>query len=105
MMKLLGLGLMIVLILGGSITQAQDDKVTFQSTQFNIVEEAEKARVIISNFEGDAEFIGIEEAPLIDLLKAESASNQGSTDVVGALHGTYPVLVNDDLLFDLSDLT
>jgi len=89
----------------GAFVMAQGDKVNFQSTQFNVVEEAEKARTIIAEFDGDAEFIVSEEGPLIDLLKAEGASGSGNTDVVGALHGTFPVLVNEDLLFDLSDLT
>jgi multiple sugar transport system substrate-binding protein len=103
------LQLLVVIVLvaaffGGSLAQAQDP-VTFQSTQFNIVEEAEKAREILSGFEGGAEFIGVEEGPLLDLLRAEASSGEGNTDVIGALHGTYPILVNEDLLFDLTDLT
>lgn len=84
---------------------AQADKVTFQSTQFNVVEEADKARAILADFEGNADFVTSEEGPLIDLLKAEGSAGSGATDVVGALHGTFPVLVREDLMFDLSELT
>ena len=100
----LSLVLVVAALLGSSIAQAQDT-VTFQSTQFNIVEEAEKARTIIANFEGGAEFIGVEEGPLLDLLRAEASTGEGNTDVIGALHGTYPILAREDLMFDLTDLT
>ena len=96
--------LLVVALLGSSLALAQDT-VTFQSTQFNIVEEAEKARDIVSGFEGDAEFIGVEEGPLLDLLRAEASAGEGNTDVVGALHGTFPILAQEDLMFDLSELT
>lgn len=95
--------LLLVAVTGFGIT-AQDRPVTFQSTQFNVVEEAEIARGIIANFEGGANFIVSEEGPLLDLLNAEAASGSGETDVVGALHGTFPVLAQGDLLFDLSEL-
>jgi multiple sugar transport system substrate-binding protein len=95
---------LVVALLGGSLAQAQDT-VTFQSTQFNVVEEAEKARTIVANFEGGAEFIGVEEGPLLDLLRAEASADAGNTDVIGALHGTYPILAQEDLMFDLSELT
>jgi multiple sugar transport system substrate-binding protein len=91
-----------VLLFGGVF--AQDDPVIFQSTQFNVVEESEKIRAILDDFEAGAQYVGIEESPLIDLLRAEASAGAGSTDVIGALHGTYPVLVNNDMLFDLTDL-
>jgi multiple sugar transport system substrate-binding protein len=98
--------LLIGLALGVVATSAQDETpVIMQSTQFNVVEESEKARAILEDFEGEAIFIGIEEGPLIDLLRAEAEAGSGSTDVVGALHGTFPVLAQDDLLFDMSELT
>jgi multiple sugar transport system substrate-binding protein len=90
-------------IVPGSI--AQDDSITFVSTQFNVVEEAEKARTILEGFEGGAvEFVGSEEGPMIDLLRAEAEAGEGANDVVGALHGTFPTLAAEDLLFDLTDL-
>ncbi len=84
---------------------AQDDTITFISTQFNVVEEGERARAILAGFEGGTvEFVGSEEGPMIDLLRAEAQSGQGVQDVVGALHGTFPTLASEDLLFDLTDL-
>lgn len=96
--------LMLIASLGVFAFARAQDTVTFQSTQFNIVEEAEKIRQILNDFDG-ANFIGIEEGPLIDLLIAEDESGAGSTDVIGALHGTFPSLIRRDLLFDLTDLT
>lgn len=97
------LGLLVMLV-GAFGAQAQEP-VRFQSTQFNVVEEAELARAIIAEYGGAVDFITAEEGPLLDLLIAEGETGSGSTDVVGALHGTFPTLVNNDLLFDLSDLT
>lgn len=93
-----------VLLIAGTVL-AQDGTITFLSTQFNVVEEAEKARAILAAFEGGAvEFVGSEEAAMIDLLKAEAQTGAGTVDVIGALHGTFPTLVNEDLMFDLTDL-
>lgn len=92
------------LVLGGVATMAQEEPVNFQSTQFNTVEESARARDVLAAFEGAVNFITTEEGPLIDLLIAEGQAGSGSTDVVGALHGTFPSLVSRDLLFDLSDL-
>lgn len=101
-----GIVILIVLALaGGVFVLAQDDEtITFQSTQFNVVEEAELARAILAGFDGNVDFIVAEEGPLLDLLRAEGTMGEGSTDVIGALHGTFPILVGEDLLFDLSDL-
>lgn len=97
--------LLVAAFVGGTFAQAQENTVTFQSTQFNVVEESELARQILANFEGGTvEFVPSEEGPLLDLLRAEGASGEGVTDVVGALHGTFPVLVREDLMFNLSEL-
>ncbi len=96
---------LLVLSLGMVVNAQEDTPVTFASTQFNVVEEAEKARAILAGFEGGAaDFVVYEEGPVIDLLRAESQAGSGTIDVLGALHGTFPTLVNDDLMFDLSDL-
>jgi len=87
-----------------SYAQEGNGTVTMQSTQFNVVEETEKARAILANFDGEAIYVGSEEGPLLDLLRAEAEAGEGATDVVGALHGTFPVLAQDDLLFDLSEV-
>jgi multiple sugar transport system substrate-binding protein len=94
-----------MVLVGGVVGFAQDNPVTFQSTQFNVVEEAELFRGILAEYDADVEFVGTEEGPLIDLLRAESVTGEGQTDLIGALHGTFPSLVADDILFDLSDLT
>lgn len=92
-----------VMLVAG-VVAAQDGAVRFASTQFNVVEESEKARVILGEFEGMVEFVPSEEGPLLDLLRAEAQAGAGTVDVVGALHGTFPTLVNEDLMFNLSDL-
>lgn len=84
---------------------AQDDKVTFMSTQFNVVEETDKARAILADFGGGtADFVPSEEGPMIELILAEASAGEGTVDLLGALHGTFPTLANNDTLFDLSEL-
>lgn len=96
--------LLAILIAGGSFVYAQDGAVTFQSTQFNVVEESEVARAILEGYTGDVSFITSDEGTLIDLLTAEGTAGEGSTDLIGALHGTFPSLVAEDLLFDLTEV-
>ncbi len=98
--------IVVMSFIGGAIATAQDDnKVTFISTQFNVVEESDKARAIFEGFEaGTVEFVPSEEGPALDLLKAEGEAGEGVNDVIGALHGTFPTLVTNDLVFDLTDL-
>jgi len=96
--------LMAALIFSGAGVTAQGE-VTFLSTQFNIVEEAAKARTIFEKFaEGKVNFVTTEEGPMIDLLRAEGQAGRGANDVIGALHGTFPNLAVGDLLLDVSDL-
>lgn len=95
--------LLAVLLTGALGVQAQDGKLTFMSTQFNIVEESDKFRTILADY-GEVDFVPSEEGPMIDLLRAEAEAGTGTVDLIGALHGTFPVLQNEDLLFDLSDL-
>jgi len=84
--------------------QAQGKDVTFFSTQFNIVEETAKAKTILADFkDGSVKFVPSEEGPMIDLLKAEGKAGKGVNDVVGALHGTFPNLVEGDLLLNQAD--
>ncbi len=104
-MKKLALLFAGILLLSLGVVNAQDETITFASSQFNVVEEADKARAILANFEGGAvDFVGYEDGPLYDLLRAESDSGAGTIDVVGTLHGSFPSLVSDDLMFDLTDL-
>lgn len=101
--RTLGVLLVIVMLTGALGAYAQTGKVTFMSTQFNTVEESDKARAILADF-GEVDFVPSEEGPMIDLLKAEAQAGSGTVDLVGALHGTFPVLAQEDVLFDLSDL-
>lgn len=104
-MKKLALLFVAILLLTLGVVNAQDETITFASTQFNVVEEADKARAILANFEGGAvDFVGYEDGPLFDLLRAEGESGTGTVDVVGTLHGSFPSMVGEDLLFDLTDL-
>ncbi|MEO8393496.1 MAG: carbohydrate ABC transporter substrate-binding protein, partial [Chloroflexota bacterium] len=105
------LTLLIVLLLLVSlgvvvVVSAQDDApIIFASTQFNVVEETEKAKQIVAGFEdGAADFTVYEAGPLLDLLKAESDSGTGTIGLVGDLHGGFPSLASQDMLFDLTDL-
>ncbi|MBN2303885.1 MAG: carbohydrate ABC transporter substrate-binding protein [Anaerolineae bacterium] len=93
------------MLIGVAGVSAQGGEVVFFSTQFNVVEEAEKFRAILDDFDaGDAVFKESEEQTVYDTLSAEKEQDAGSADVVGALHGTFPTLVKDDVLFDLTGL-
>jgi len=75
--------------------------VSFFSTQFNIVEEGAKFRAILQDG-GNYDFTGSEEGPLIDLVLAGAEAGQGQVDLVGALHGTYPSIV--DAMMNMTDV-
>ncbi|MCC6803833.1 MAG: extracellular solute-binding protein [Anaerolineae bacterium] len=105
MKKLTLLVILLILVLGAVVNAQDDTTITFASTQFNVVEESEKARAILANFEGGTvDFTGYEAGPLLDLLRAEAQSGSGTVDVVGDLHGSFPTYANEDLMFDLTDL-
>ena len=76
--------------------------VVFFSTQFNIVEEAETFRDILA--EGGYNFTGSEEGPMLDVLLAEAAAGEGTIDVIGALHGTFPPLQRADAAANMIDV-
>ncbi len=79
--------------------------VVIMSTQGVPVEEAEKMRgIVLADFPGQPEFVGVEEGTMLDRVQAELGEETGSVDVLIALHGTYPVLKDADALVDLSDL-
>ena len=71
---------------------------SFVSTQFAPVEEAEKLRSILEP--GGFDFTGGDEGPTIDQILAGS----GSIDVVGALHGTFPPLVDEGTMTNMIDV-
>jgi multiple sugar transport system substrate-binding protein len=81
------------------------EEVIFFSTQFVPVEEQERFRAILQD--GGFDFIGTEEGPLIDLVRAGAQVGRAELDVVGALHGTFPPITDAmmnlvDVLDDLS---
>jgi multiple sugar transport system substrate-binding protein len=102
---LLPLLLVALLLIGAAPRlQAQGQQVIFISTQFNNVEETAKANKILADFkDGTAKYVGSEEGPLVDLLKAESQAGKGANDVVGALHGTFLSLVQGDIMLNQTD--
>jgi multiple sugar transport system substrate-binding protein len=77
-------------------------EVIFFSTQFVPVEEQETFRRILAD--GGFDVTGSEEGPLIDLVLAGHQAGQGTVDVVGALHGTFPPLARADAMRNLIDL-
>jgi multiple sugar transport system substrate-binding protein len=77
-------------------------EVVFFSTQFVPVEEAERFRAILQ--EGGFNFIGTEEGPVLDVILAGERTGQGEIDVLGALHGTFPPLQEENALMNVVDV-
>ncbi len=77
---------------------ADGSRASFVSTQFVPVEEAEKLRAILAP--GNIDFTGVEAGPTIDQILAGA----GAIDVVGALHGSFPPLANEDALSNMIDV-
>ena len=75
--------------------------VAFFSTQFNVVEEAEKFRAILKEG-GNYDFTGATEGPLITLVQAGAETGQGQVDVVGSVHGTFPAIA--DSMMNMTDV-
>ncbi len=95
--------LIVCLTIGTMPSYGQGSRVRFVSTQFNTAEESLTFREILAGY-GDVEFIGQEEIPLLNMMDAEAAIGEGTIDVVGALHGTFPTLAEKDYLTNLSGL-
>ncbi|GIK63064.1 MAG: ABC transporter substrate-binding protein [Chloroflexota bacterium] len=95
--------LIFFLLIGTMPSYGQGSRVRFVSTQFNTAEEGVKFREILVGY-GDVEFIGQEEIPLLNMMDAEAAMGEGTIDVVGALHGTFPTLAENEYLTNLSGL-
>ena len=96
--------LVIALLISVTGASAQGGKVVFYSTQFSPVEEHEKFLDILSESGLELDLPVTDEPTIFDTLGAEADQETGTVDVVGALHGTFPKLVADDVLFDLSAL-
>jgi multiple sugar transport system substrate-binding protein len=77
----------------------------FSSTQFNPVEEQEKMRnVILKDFTAaKVDFVvDPSEAPFMDRIIAEQKTGKITVGVIGALHGTFPNLIQANALEDLT---
>ena len=86
----------------GEAPEISAAEVIFFSTQFSPVEEQEKFRAILQ--EAGFDFTASEEGPLLDLVIAGAQAGQAEVDVVGALHGSYPPLAEEDAMMNMSDL-
>lgn len=100
--RMITLALVLTVAFGVVGAQAQVGEVVFHSTQFAPVEESEKAQNILNDADGDVTFVGTNEGDLLAILAAEAEAGEGTVDLVGALHGTFPSLQSDDLLFDMT---
>jgi multiple sugar transport system substrate-binding protein len=79
--------------------------VVIMSTQAVPVEEQERMRgIVLADFPGQSEFIAVEEPVMLDRVLAEAEAGRGSIDVLIALHGTLPTLLEAGTLMDLSEL-
>lgn len=87
-------------------TVAPVQPLIFLSTQLKPVEEAEKMRkTILANFTAaKVEFVADDEGPFQDRIIAEQKAGKVTVGVIGALHGTFPVLVEANALEDLTPL-
>jgi multiple sugar transport system substrate-binding protein len=80
-------------------------KVTFISTQGVPIEEGEAMRgIVLADFPGQAEFIGSEYEFFEDTVLAEVEAGSGELDVLGALYGQYPTLLDAGALQDIGGL-
>ncbi len=88
-------------------TQEQSEgSLVLISTQFAPVQEAEKMRsAVLAGFGRKVEFLGEEQGPFEDRIRAEAKAGKGSVAVIGGQHGDLVGLAADGLLTDLSDLT
>ncbi|MBI5649119.1 MAG: ABC transporter substrate-binding protein [Chloroflexi bacterium] len=88
-------------------TVAAPQALLFSSTQFNPVEEQEKMRtVILKDFTAAKVDFVVDptEAPFMDRIIAEQKTGKITVGVIGALHGTFPNLVQANALEDLTAL-
>ena len=88
-------------------TAAAAQALLFSSTQFSPVEEQEKMRnVILKNFTAaKVDFVvDPSEAPFMDRIIAEQKTGKITVGLIGALHGTFPNLIQANALEDLTPL-
>ncbi|MGH2437258.1 MAG: extracellular solute-binding protein, partial [bacterium] len=82
-------------------------EITWSSTQLNPVNEQEWARnTLLRPFEEESgmrvRFVGDLAGPFIDRLVAEAKAGRGTVDIIGTLHGDYPLLVAEGAVQDVA---
>jgi multiple sugar transport system substrate-binding protein len=82
-------------------------EITWSSTQLNPVNEQEWARnTLLRPFEEESgmrvRFVSDLAGPFIDRLVAEARAGRGSVDIIGTLHGDYPLLVAEGAVQDVA---
>lgn len=78
---------------------------TFLSSQFEPVDEAEKMRKqILAGFDGKVNFIGSEAGPFQDRVASQAKAGKGDIGLIGGTHGDFAGFAAQGLLLDLSDL-
>jgi multiple sugar transport system substrate-binding protein len=78
---------------------------TFLSSQFQPVDEAEKMRrQILAKFDGKVNFIGTEAGPFQDRVTAQARAGKGDIALIGGTHGDFAGFASEGLMLDLSDL-
>ncbi|HET6781254.1 MAG TPA: extracellular solute-binding protein [bacterium] len=102
------LALLGVLVLAASapLGSAPSVEVTWSSTQLNPVNEQEWARnTLLKPFEDESSmrvrFVSDLAGPFIDRLVAEAKAGRGTVDIVGTLHGDFPLLVAEGAVQDV----
>ncbi|MCD6141119.1 carbohydrate ABC transporter substrate-binding protein [Candidatus Acetothermia bacterium] len=97
----------LLLTIGISVVAFSAEKITWLSTQFNPIKEAEWVRqTLLPPFTQatgvEVTFIGSEYAPFVDRLTAEAKAGKGTIDVVCGLHGDFASTVG--ALSDVSNV-
>jgi multiple sugar transport system substrate-binding protein len=84
----------------------ESGEVLLYSSQFNPIEEADAIRrEVLASAPGEVEFVGAaSEGEFLDRITAEEQAGRGEVSLLGALHGTYVAMQDQDQLLDLSDL-
>lgn len=81
-----------------------DDKLTFLSTQFSPVEEAERFRQILAGvYDGDVSYVAEDGGVFTNQIRSQVGADNVRINLVGGLHGDLAPLA-DGHLEDLSDL-
>jgi multiple sugar transport system substrate-binding protein len=78
---------------------------TFLSSQFQPVDEAEKMRKqILAGFDGKVNFVATEAGPFQDRVASQAKAGKGDIALIGGTHGDFAGFAADGLLLDLSEL-